>query len=126
MISIKSTHRKANAVKYLKKTVKASQFNNADAIGAECVKALQENTPKNSGLTAESWSYRVIHKSDGKLVIEYLNSNIQNGVNVVLLINYGHVTVNGNWVEGANFIDPIVSEIYLKAIDKKWKEMKKL
>lgn len=111
--------------KYFKKSRKITQFNNVEAIAEACLEALKEATPKDSGLTAESWSYEIIHEAK-KVTIAFNNSNIQNGVNVALLLEYGHGTPSGTWVEGANYIAPTVQKAMMDAVDNAWKELKRL
>lgn len=111
--------------KYFKKSRKITQFNNVEAIAEACLEALKEATPKDSGLTAESWSYEIIYEAK-KVTITFNNSNIQNGVNVALLLEYGHGTPSGTWVEGANYIAPTVQKAMMDAVDNAWKELKRL
>lgn len=97
----------------------AEQF--ADA----CVEELKKVTPKDSGLTAESWDYE-LEVTNKMTTITFINRNIQNGMNVALLIEFGHGTPSGVWVEGREYIDPVIQKRYLQVIDNKWKELTKL
>ena len=97
----------------------------ADEIGHQCVKELKKVTPKDSGLTAESWDYQIT--INGKITsITFINTNIQNGLNVALLVEFGHGTPSGQWVEGQNYIEPVMQKVYLDAINRKWKELTRL
>ena len=89
--------------------------------GAEGVEALRSATPKDSGATANGWSYVIEDWGIG-----FNNSNIQNGYAVAILIQYGHATRNGGYVSGIDFINPALSPIFDKIAIECWKEVKKL
>lgn len=89
--------------------------------GAEGVEALRSATPKDSGLTANGWSYTIENWGIG-----FQNSNIQNGYSVALLIQYGHATKNGGYVEGIDYINPALKPIFDKIAEECWKEVQKL
>lgn len=111
---------------YLEKSRKQSRIGEyAELVAEACVDELRNVTPKDSGLTAESWDYK-IEINGKKTSIVFINKNIQNGVNVALLLEYGHGTSTGGWVEGQNYISPVIQKHYLNAINTKWKELNKL
>lgn len=83
--------------------------------------ALKRMTPKDTGLTADSWKYRLENWG-----IIYENTNIQNGVHVVLVIQYGHATRNGGYVPAVDFINPALRPIFDKISMDCWKEVQKL
>lgn len=89
--------------------------------GAKGVEALRSATPKDSGLTADSWSYRIEDWGIG-----FCNSNIKEGYSVALLIQYGHATKNGGFVEGIDFINPALRPIFNQLAEECWKEVKNL
>lgn len=97
----------------------------AEQFADVCVEELKKVTPKDSGLTAESWDYE-LEVTNKMTTITFINRNIQNGMNVALLIEYGHGTPSGVWVEGKEYIDPVIQKRYLQVIDNKWKELTKL
>lgn len=88
------------------------------------VQALSEATPKDSGITASSWSYEVKMK-DGNPGIFWSNSNVNQGVNIAIILQYGHGTGTGGWVEGMDYINPALKPIFDKLIDDVWKEVTK-
>lgn len=112
--------------KYLnhaRRTARIGEY--ADVIGHRCVEELKKVTPKDSGLTAESWEYEI--NINGKITdIVFNNKNIQNGVNVALLLEFGHGTPSGVWVEGQNYIEPVLQKVFLEVITIKWKELTRL
>lgn len=89
--------------------------------GAKGVEALRSATPKDSGLTANSWSYTIEDWGIG-----FSNSNIQDGYSVALLIQYGHATRGGGYVEGIDFINPALRPIFEEIAEECWKEVKSL
>ena len=89
--------------------------------GAQGVEALRSATPKDSGLTADSWTYTIENWGIG-----FNNSNVNNGYAVALLIQYGHGTKNGGYVQGIDFINPALKPIFDKIAEECWKEVQKL
>ena len=88
------------------------------------IEALMSNTPKDTGLTASSWYY-TIEKDNGIIKITYCNSNIQDGVPIAVILQYGHATNNGGWVEGKDYINPSIQPIFDEIVNKMWKEVTK-
>lgn len=93
--------------------------------GQEGVKALQEMTPKDSGLTAASWSYDIEVKKD-VITISWNNSNINEGVPIAVLIQYGHGTGTGGYVQGIDYINPAMHPIFKDIAHSAWKEVSSL
>lgn len=89
--------------------------------GAQGVEALRSATPKDSGLTANSWSYTIEDWGIG-----FNNSNVQNGYSVALLIQYGHGTGRGAYVQGIDYINPALQPIFEAIANECWKEVQKL
>ena len=89
--------------------------------GAKGVEALQSATPKDSGLTASSWSYTIEDWGIG-----FNNSNIQNGYPVAILLQYGHATRNGGYVEGIDYINPALRPIFEQIAKECGKELRRL
>lgn len=101
---------------------------NLDAIlnqyGQEGVKALRAATPKDTGTTANSWSY-VIHKGTGSITITWSNSNIVDGVPIAVILQYGHGIRNGGYVQGTDYINPAMKPIFDKIAQRAWEEVKR-
>lgn len=94
-----------------------------DKFGRMGVEALKEATPKDSGLTADSWYYEITN-DDGRLVIQWLNSNVVNGwCNVAVILQYGHATGTGGYVEGIDYINPALAPIFDKIAKHAWEEV---
>ena len=95
-----------------------------DKYGKQGVSLLASSTPIDSGLTAQSWSY-VIEKSKGKTSIIWKNTNVINGVNVAVILQYGHGTKNGGYVQGHDYINPVIQPIFDRMTEEIWKEVTK-
>lgn len=106
----------------LKETVKLGDL---DKYGREGVAALSSMTPVDSGLTANSWSYEIV-RSNGVVKIEFHNSNVNEGVPIAVILQYGHGTGTGGWVEGRDYINPAIQPIFDKIVDDAWREVTNL
>lgn len=84
------------------------------------VVALAAATPKDTALTSGSWSYKIIESGDG-LSLEFRNSNMNQGLNIAVLIRYGHGTRNGGYVPPNDFITPAIKPILSKISTEAWK-----
>ena len=94
-----------------------------DKYGQLGVDALAANTPVDTGRTAASWSYSI--SGDKKhYTIEWRNSNIQNGVNIAIILQYGHGTNRGGYVKGRDYINPAIQPIFDKISKEAWEEVK--
>lgn len=86
------------------------------------VEALASATPVDSGVTAASWSYEII-QNEKELSIFWKNSNVSNGVNIALILQYGHATRNGGYVAGRDYINPALQPIFDELAEMVWKEV---
>lgn len=96
-----------------------------DKYGREGVAALASVTPVDSGVTASSWYYEIIRKKDS-VAIEFCNSNIQNGIPIAIILQYGHGTGTGGWVQGRDYINPAIQPIFDKLANTAWREVNEL
>lgn len=92
--------------------------------GQEGVEALRAATPKDTGTTANSWSY-VVHKGTGSITITWSNSNIVDGMPIAVILQYGHGTRNGGYVQGTDYINPAMKPIFDKIAQRAWEEVKR-
>lgn len=97
-------------------------LNALDAYGKEGVAALSAGTPKDTGLTASSWTYE-IERTDSTTTLSWLNTNVNNGVNIAIILQYGHGTGTGGYVAGQDYINPAMKPIFDKISEKVWKEV---
>ena len=86
------------------------------------VTALSQATPKDSGVTSQSWNYKIEVKNNNASIVWY-NTNVVKGVNIAVILQYGHGTRNGGWVEGIDYINPAMKPIFDKIADQVWKEV---
>ena len=93
-----------------------------DQYGQMGVEALANATPKRSGKTAESWTYEV-HYTGSSVEIVWINTNENKGRNIAVLIQYGHGTRNGGYVQGIDFINPAMAPIFEEIADGVWQEV---
>jgi len=93
-----------------------------DKYGKEGVAALSAATPVDTGKTANSWSYK-IKRQNGSVSIDFYNSNFSNGVPIAIILQYGHTTNNGGWVQGRDYINPAIQPIFDKIAKNAWKEV---
>lgn len=110
---------------YLEKIKNVVKLGDLDRYGREGVAALSSATPKDTGLTANSWFYEITH-NEGSVSISFKNSNIVNGVPIAIILQTGHGTRNGGWVEGRDYINPAIQPIFDKIADEAWKEVNKI
>ena len=114
----------SKSTRFLERAKHAVRLSDLDRYGREGVAALASATPVDSGKTANSWYYEITYSSDG-VVITYKNSNIQNGVPIAVILQYGHGTGTGGWVEGRDYINPAVRPIFDRIVNEAWREVTK-
>lgn len=110
---------------WLEKLKGGLKLSKLDKYGQMGVEALSEATPVRTGKTAESWDYFIERKKDS-VVITWTNSNVVNGTNIAIMINFGHVNRGGYWVEGRNYIEPAILPIFEQIIKEADEEVSKL
>lgn len=115
----------SKATRYFERLREAARLNVLEKYGREGVAALSSATPVESGQTAGSWGYE-ISRSSGSAKITFTNSNINNGFPVAIMLQYGHGTGTGGWVQGRDYINPAIRPIFDKIADEAWKEVTKL
>lgn len=103
---------------------KRMKFKSLDKYGKEGVRALEAATPKNTGKTASSWYYEIV-RGDANTSIVWKNSNIVNNVPIAVILEYGHATRNGGYVQGTPYINDALRPIFDKIADDAWKEVTK-
>ena len=111
--------------RYLERVKEAVKLGNLDKYGREGVAALASATPIESGKTASSWYYE-IENSNGSATISFYNSNVNKGVPIAIILQYGHGTGTGGWVQGRDYINPAIQPIFDKIAEQAWKEVTKL
>lgn len=106
--------------RFLNRMKRREYLNVLDEFGREGVQALRNATPVESGLTAESWDYEIKRTRDYTEIV-WTNSNINNGVPIAVILQYGHGTGTGGYVQGRDYINPAIRPIFDKIAEKAWK-----
>lgn len=114
----------SNLTSYFQRIKEVIKFSDLDKYGREGVVALEMYTPKDTGLTSRSWRYKIEHGNE-TVSISFYNTNINQGVSIAVILQYGHGTRNGGWVEGRDYINPAVRPIFDKIAEEAWKEVTK-
>lgn len=125
MISFRQKGDFSKLTRYLERVKEAVKVGDLDKYGREGVAALASATPVDSGKTANSWYYEIENKK-GSASITFYNSNIQNGVPIAIILQYGHGTGTGGWVQGRDYINPAIQPIFDKIAENAWREVTKL
>ena len=121
---IKATHKGNfnNIERFFNKALKRNYLNILADYCERGVAALREATPSDSGETANAWGYEIESKK-GITTIYFTNSHEKNGLNVAILLIYGHGTRNGGYVQGNDFVTPALEPIFSELADKMWREV---
>ena len=107
---------------FFQRVLQKVKLSSLDYWGRRGVNALSSATPVDSGETARSWYYQIVRTQNG-VRLQWLNSNVNNGVNIALIIQYGHSARNGVLIEGRDYINPALSPIFDSIEESAWKEV---
>lgn len=119
-VSVKGDWSKTN--RFLERALNVIHLGELDKYGRQGVDALSAATPKDSGKTADSWYYKIVRTKRGTK-IEWLNSSQNDGVPIVILLQYGHGFQNGRFYEGLDFINPALKPVFEEIAENAWKEL---
>lgn len=125
MISFRQKGDFSKLTGFLERAKNVVHLGSLDKYGREGVEALALATPVDSGLTASSWYYKIVNQNRS-VTITFYNENIQNGVPIAIILQYGHGTRNGGWVQGKDYINPAIRPIFDRIADEAWREVTKL
>lgn len=125
MITFRSKGDFSKATRYFERVKEAAKVGILDKYGRAGVAALSSATPIESGLAAGSWGYEVEHGRHSARII-FTNSDIENGFPVAIMLQYGHGTGTGGWVEGRDYINPAIQPIFDQIANEAWREVTKL
>ena len=125
MISFRQKGDFSKLTRFLERAKEAVKIGDLDKYGRQGVAALASATPIDSGETASSWYYEIENNKESATITFY-NSNVQNGVPIAIILQYGHGTRNGGWVEGRDYINPAIQPIFDQIVDDAWREVNKL
>lgn len=122
MIKVRQKGDFSKVEKYFERVKKGARVSVLDKYGKAGVAALSSATPVDSGLTAQSWYYE-IERQNGLVKLNFCNSNINKGVPIAIILQYGHATGTGGWVEGRDYINPALQPIFDKIAEDAWREV---
>lgn len=125
MISFRHKGDFSKTNRFLKRAKELDLASILSRYGNEGVAALASATPVRSGETASSWYYEIEQGAETSKII-FLNSHVNKGVPIAIILQYGHGTGTGGWVEGRDYINPAVQPIFDRIVDAAWKEVTKL
>lgn len=125
MISFRQKGDFSKLSSYLERMKELSHKGILDKYGRMGVEALASATPLESGETARSWSYK-IERRRGSTAIVFYNAHVHDGVPIAIILQYGHATRNGGWVEGRDYINPAIQPIFDKLVAELWREVTKV
>lgn len=125
MISFRQKGDFSKATRYLERVKTAVGLGLLDKYGRRGVAALSSATPVDSGVTASSWFYEIENKK-GNAVVRFCNSHVNKGVPIAIILQYGHGTRNGGWVQGRDYINPAIQPIFDNLANEAWEEVTKL
>lgn len=97
-------------------------FEGLEHLAQQGVIALSSTTPIDSGLTAASWSYEIVTEGD-RTTISWINTHRENGVNIAIILQYGHGTGSGGYVQGRDYINPAIQPIFDQIADDLWRKV---
>ena len=124
MVTITSKGVLSKTYKFLKKLSSKKFLDKLDDYGKEGVAALSAATPVDTGKTAASWGYKITTTTNS-ITITWTNSNVVKGVPIAIILQYGHGTRNGGWVEGRDYINPAIQPIFEQIKNEIWREVTK-
>lgn len=122
MIEFRSSGSFDKTEKFLQRNLSPNIAAQIDKFGAQGVQYLSIVTPKDTGTTAQAWKYRIVAKRN-MVSIEWYNTNVNDGRIIAVLIQYGHGTKDGHWVEGRDFINPAMRPVFDDISYEVWKEV---
>lgn len=109
---------------FLDRMKRREQFKALAKYGPIGVSALAQATPKDTGLSADSWYYEIVDRP-GYFAIQWYNKDVENGFHVAVMVQYGYATRNGGFVEGRDYINPVMRPIFDQIAADMWKEVTK-
>ena len=107
---------------YLERLEEVIKLGKLNKYGERGVSALASATPVDTGLTASSWQYSINREKDS-VSISFENTNINNGVSIAILLQYGHGTRDGGYVQGRDYINPAIQPLFDQIAEEAWKEV---
>lgn len=108
--------------RFFKRISEEEYLDGLDSLAREGVAALAAATPKDTGKTSESWDYEIV-RENGAYKIIWTNSNVNKNVNIAVILQYGHGTRNGGYVQGRDYINPAIRPIFDRIAENAWEKV---
>lgn len=125
MLTVKHKGNFNKTEKFLRDNRNAKIIRILEKYAKEGVEALKAATPKDTGKTAESWDYEITVGKGGPS-ITFTNSNVNEYVSIALILQYGHATGTGGYVQGVDYINPALKPVFDQIVKKAWREVTKV
>ena len=122
MITFRQRGDLSRTTKFFERALNVIKLGELDKYGRMGIQALAEATPKDTGKTASSWKYEIV-RSGGSVTIQWFNTNENKGVNIAVILQYGHGTRNGGYVKGRDYINPAIRPVFDEIAESAWKEI---
>ena len=108
---------------FFQRILEKIKLSSLDQWGRKGVEALSSATPVDTGKTAQSWYYEIVRSDEGVKVV-WCNANVNKGVNIALIIQYGHASRSGVYIEGRDYINPALAPVFDQIEESAWREVK--
>lgn len=125
MITFRQKGDFSKLTRYLERVKEAARIGCLDKYGRAGVAALSSATPVETGVTASSWYYEISH-TNGSATISFYNSHVNKGVPIAIILQYGHGTGTGGWVQGRDYINPAIQPVFDEITEEAWREVTNL
>ena len=122
MITLRQRGDFSKTTAFLEKAKHVFNLSVLDKYGKLGVDALSSATPVDSGMTASCWRYET-KISGNAMSVTFYNDNVVNGVPIAIILQYGHGTGTGGWVEGRDYINPAIQPVFDQLAEDVWKEV---
>ena len=122
VIRITQTGNFSKTTNFLTRALRRNYMKVLDKYGRRGVDALANATPIDTGYTASAWNYK-IENQNGEIEITWTNSNVVNGVSIAIILQYGHGTRNGGYVQGRDYINPALQPVFDEMAEEVWMEV---
>lgn len=123
MIKATSSGDFENTTKFLNFMKSGALWKNLDKYGRQGVDALSSATPFDTGRASQSWGYQ-LGSQNGRYSISWFNTDVEGGVNIAVIVQYGHATGTGGWVEGRDYINPAIRPVFDRIVDDIWGQVR--
>lgn len=125
-IKVKTKGNYDKTYKYFHAALTITSIEKLQQLAEKALDKLKAATPKDSNVTANSWGYEIRQNGNKGVSLYFTNSNVKNGINVAIILDAGHATVDGRWIQGKKYLDKVTKEIYDDIMKETWEELKNL